>query len=66
MVVGAGPTGALAAHYLAMRGYRVEVYDKGPRPSAGDAASVPLVLTSRSVSPSVGRGMTKLSPETDE
>ncbi|GIL74383.1 hypothetical protein Vretimale_2101 [Volvox reticuliferus] len=47
VVVGAGPTGALAAHYLAMRGYRVEVYDKGPRPSAGDAASVPLVLTSR-------------------
>ncbi|GLC51886.1 hypothetical protein PLESTB_000559400 [Pleodorina starrii] len=47
VVVGAGPTGALAAHYLAMRGYRVEVYDKGPRPSPGDAASVPLVLTSR-------------------
>ncbi|EFJ50014.1 hypothetical protein VOLCADRAFT_117025 [Volvox carteri f. nagariensis] len=47
VVVGAGPTGALAAHYLAMRGYKVEVYDKGARPSPGDAASVPLVLTSR-------------------
>ncbi|KAG2429476.1 hypothetical protein HXX76_010713 [Chlamydomonas incerta] len=47
VVVGAGPTGALAAHYLAMRGYRVEVFDKGPRPRAGDAASVPLVLSSR-------------------
>ncbi|GLI66332.1 hypothetical protein VaNZ11_010112 [Volvox africanus] len=47
IVVGAGPTGALAAIYLAMRGYRVEVYDKGLRPLAGDAASIPLVLTSR-------------------
>ena len=28
VVVGAGPTGALTAHYLAMRGYRVEVRGK--------------------------------------
>lgn len=47
VVVGAGPTGCLAAHYLAMRGYRVAVVDKGPRPQPGDAASSPLVLTSR-------------------
>ncbi|GFR45145.1 hypothetical protein Agub_g6526 [Astrephomene gubernaculifera] len=47
LVVGAGPTGALAAHYLAMRGYGVVVVDKGPRPAPWDAASVPLVLSSR-------------------
>ncbi len=47
VVVGAGPTGCLAAHYLAMRGYRVAVVEKGPRPQPGDAASSPLVLTSR-------------------
>ncbi|KAG2498634.1 hypothetical protein HYH03_003381 [Edaphochlamys debaryana] len=47
VIVGAGPTGALAAHYFAMRGYTVQVYDKGPRPQPGDASSVPLVLTSR-------------------
>ncbi|KXZ43656.1 hypothetical protein GPECTOR_83g268 [Gonium pectorale] len=47
VVVGAGLSGSLAAHYLAMRGYSVRVLERGPRPRAGDAAGGPLVLTSR-------------------
>ena len=88
VVIGCGLSGALASHYLAMRGYRVmvrgdtarptsnsyssrrylrpplqefgqrlatsrpvlawsQVFDKGPRPTPEDAASSPLLLTSR-------------------
>ncbi|MEW5312152.1 MAG: hypothetical protein WDW38_003800 [Sanguina aurantia] len=47
VIVGAGPTGLLAAHYLAKRGYNVDVYDKAARPVAHGLQPQVLMLSSR-------------------
>ncbi|KAG1677382.1 hypothetical protein FOA52_010762 [Chlamydomonas sp. UWO 241] len=56
VVIGAGPTGLLAALYLGRRGYRVDVYERAPAPGvlSGPGAvlrghNYPIVLSSRAL-----------------
>jgi 2-polyprenyl-6-methoxyphenol hydroxylase-like FAD-dependent oxidoreductase len=56
VVIGAGPTGLLAALYLGRRGYRVDVYERAPAPAvlSGPGAvlrghNYPIVLSSRAL-----------------